>query len=178
MSWHASLPPSWHPVRVSGRECLSSTIADAGCYHKHCDIYSSISIAGSLNEYRIALLKSQSIILSRLTHQPPTFTNIISQAVCQNRIQQLADDICASVPFHLGDQKEPGNSFTQILQYPHIAGQAVQEEHLEKTPLRGAWHLLDPLTDLLRMGIELRAGQKEWVRGQLRRISKIYNLGK
>jgi hypothetical protein len=178
MSWHASLPPSWHPKRFSGPECISPTIHQAGLYQHYCDVYPSISIASSFNEYRMSLMKTESIILSCLGNQPPSLTNFTSQAACQNLIQQVADDICASVPFHLGDRIKPGNFGDKKVQYPHAPGEALPGEHYEIAPLMGGYQLLDPLGGLLRMQIKLRNGQRQWVGGQIMRISRIYNIGK
>lgn len=97
---------------------------------------------------------------------------------CQNKIQQLADDICASIPFTLGDKIKPGAMGDRRVQYPHAPGQEVPAGHYQMAPAMGGFWLLGPLQMLMGLKIGLRDGQKQWIGGQLRRIAHIYNIGK
>ena len=118
--------------------CVASSIRNAGLYQYHCDIYPSISIASIWNKYRLSRLTAQSIILSCLSHCP-SYATMIARAPhpCQNAIQLLADDICASVPFHLGDRIKPGRIGDRDVKYPREEGKEVSEEQFSNgTSLR------------------------------------------
>ena len=179
ISWTSDLPSSWRPIRVSGEGCVASSIRNAGLYQYHCDIYPSISIASIWNKYRLSRLTAQSIILSCLSHCP-SYATMIARVPhpCQNAIQLLADDICASVPFHLGDRIKPGRIGDRDVKYPREEGKEVSEEQFRMGPALGGYSLLGPLGSVMGMRIMLRHGQREWIGGQMRRIARIYNIGR
>jgi hypothetical protein len=106
-----------------------------------------------------------------------TGDSCIPQAACEHTIQQLADDICASIPFYLGDRTRSGKMGDRNAQYPHAAGSSVPSTHYQMAPVSGGYQLLGVFSTLLNMDIKLRDGQRQWISGQLRRLSTIYNLG-
>lgn len=93
-------------------------------------------------------------------------------------MQNLADDICGSVPFFLGTKTQPGTDDKPDVEYPYTTSKA------SKALRRGAagsggYNLIEPyhapLSSVLAV-TTLRAGQKEWVFGQLSRIARLYAL--
>lgn len=178
IEWSGTLPLSWLPLRVVGDECIPQTMSAAGLYQSHCHVYPSISIASNWNKHRISCIKVQLLIHDQLTQQSPSSENLSSRAICEDRIQQLADDICASIPFSLGDKTKPGAIGDRKVQYPHAPYQEVPSDHYQMAPAMGGFWLLGPLQTLMGLRLGLREGQKQWVGGQLRRIAHIYNIGK
>lgn len=175
-SWYSSLPLAWYPVRVSTNESFPESIITAGVYKQLCDVYPSISIAGTFNKYRFSLLRLKLVILNCLSQQPKTLTTLRKQADLMNNIQILADDVCASVPFHLGDRTEPGWLGDKSVHYPCVPGQELPEGQHQMAQGMGGWQLLEPLKGLLIIGVKLRTGQREWIGGQMMRIANIYNF--
>ena len=90
------------------------------------------------------------------------------------------NDICACIPFHLGDRIKPGIIGDKKVAYLHAAGEEIRESHYQMAPVQGGFQLLAPLGMLLEMGtrVEMRKGQREWIGGQMMRVARIYNLGK
>lgn len=164
-NWVGSLPTHWLPTRVVGEKCIAPSIARAGLYQMHCDIYLSVLALTNWNTYRISLIKAQTIILSC----SPT------QTMCEVVIQHLVDDICASIPFLLGDRQISGGMGDRSIQYPTLEGVETSDEHYTMAPSLGI-KLLGPLNVLLATNLSLRPGQKEWIGSQIFRIWKLYKL--
>jgi hypothetical protein len=108
VGWGGILPLSWFPIRVTGDSCIPPSTRQAGLYQTHCHVYLSVSIVYLWNRQRISRVRAQTIILTQLSLQEPSPSNYTSQAACEHKIQQLADDICASIPFYLGDRTRSG----------------------------------------------------------------------
>ena len=140
--WCGTLPHSWLPLRMVGEDSIPPTIKSAGLYQNHCHIYPSISIASTWNKQRIALIKVQSLILEQLAQHSPSDENIFARTASENRVQQLADDICASVPFSLGDKTTPGAIGDRRIRYPHAPGKKVSSGHYQMAPALGGFWLL------------------------------------
>jgi len=56
-------------------------------------------------------------------------------------IQILADEICASIPFILGDRVEPGSIGDENVQYPYLEGESVPKSHYWMAPAVGGFNL-------------------------------------
>lgn len=177
-SWFVDLPSAWHPVRIPTRQDLPKSILAAGVYKELCDVYPSISIAGTFNKYRCSLLRIKAVTLNCLTQQTRSITTLRKQATTLNQIQVLADDVCASVPFNLGDRIEPGWLGDRTVCYPCVAGQDLPEGQHQMAQSMAGWQLLEPLNDVLMTKTKLRAGQKDWIRNQMIRIATIYNVSR
>lgn len=145
VEWSSTLPPLWLPVRVVGGECIPPTTKSAGLYQDFCHVYPSISITSTWNKQRISCIKVQSLIHEQFAQLTPSPENLSSRIECQNSIQQLADDICASIPFALGDKTKPGAMGDRRVQYPHVPGQEVPSGHYQMAPAMGGFWLLGPL---------------------------------
>ncbi len=90
----------------------------------------------------------------------------------------MADDICASIPFSLGDKIKPGLLGDKRVHYPHVPGKEVPNSHYHMAPAMAGFWLPGPLQTLMGLKIGLREGQKQWIGGQLMRLAHIYNIGK
>lgn len=163
--WSASLDSSWCPIVVTGPNCIPSSVRATGLYQEHCEIYPSLSVATTWNRYRLATIRLQSAI-SKL--QP-------DQALPQQIIQHAIDDVCASVPYHLGDRTRRGVIGDKSIKYPHDEGQQVPESHYNLASAVGGFSLLEPLRTVLGIGVKMRDGQRQWIMGQMGRIKKVYD---
>ena len=88
----------------------------------------------------------------------------------------MVDDICASLPFALGTKTFGGPGDREGIEFPYNSTQKVSEDHRRAAAALGGWHLLEPLKTSLRTTSCLREGQKEWIKGQMARIWRIYSL--
>lgn len=177
--WTATLPDDWQPIRVSGFDCISQSIRDAGLYQDHCDIYKSIYVAGTFNAHSASRIRLQQTILACLAHlqtSTATFDSASPVMVALDIIQELADNICASIPHHLGDRTTTNRIDDRTCQYPHVRGCPVPDDHYEAAAAMGGWYVATRLLELLSPNVPLRTGQQQWIGSQLRRLGKIYNI--
>ncbi|KAI9751164.1 MAG: histidinolphosphatase [Chaenotheca gracillima] len=173
LGWAASLPGDWYPISVSGPECIPQSVRDAGIYQDNCDVYKSIFIAHAFNSYYSTRISVQQTILDCLQHLNKGNVESASLTALEI-IQELADDICASIPYHLGDRVTTKRIDDKNVQYPHVAGFSVSDNHLIGAAAYGGWFLAARLAGLLGPTIALRLGQREWILGQLQRLMKVY----
>jgi hypothetical protein len=128
------------------------------------------------NNYSLALIRTHILLL---THQPqvdPIEAVATPEKELQSTIQQLADDICNSVPFHIGDQFQPSPIGDKGTKFPHLPGETTSNLHYRMAPAVGGFAVLKSFGELLSLKLELREGQKEWINGQIIRLANIYNL--
>ncbi|KAH8687303.1 hypothetical protein BGZ60DRAFT_5625 [Tricladium varicosporioides] len=176
--WNASIPSSSRPVKVDQPECFQTTTNQASPYQQHCEIYPSITNASMWNRYRIWEIRIQSLMLTLLPQLAQTEEITIQLETCNNKVQLEVDDICASIPYHIGDRIKPGAIGDRRVQYPRLPGQQVPDAHYLTAPALGGFTLLLPLGTVIGMKTKLRDGQKEWMGGQLIRLYRIYNIGR
>jgi len=113
--WANDLPiENWYsscPVQEDGRVESSNRVFD-GTVH----IYPTVGHAGMWNRYRALRLTVNDIVLktlSILAESPDSDAESLGEAA-RLRIQHLADDLCASVPYMLG-----------LIETHHVAGNDV-----------------------------------------------------
>ena len=176
LNWESSTPPDWAPIPVSGNECIPPSVQRTGLYQKYCDIYKSVFIADRLNSHRSSRIRVQVIILDcleRINKSSSTAATLTSLEI----IQMLADDICASVPYHLGDRTIRGRIDDKTAEYPHLLGLPVSDDHHLAASAFAGFLLTRRLGELLSLPVPLRHGQRQWMGGQIQRIKTIYGIG-
>ena len=171
--WPESIPESWMPIRVTTEDELSPNLQ---LYQDFCDVYSTFFICSLWNKMRLSQIKVRAVVLLLLNNQPPTFVNSTRRKACRSGIQQIADDVCASLPFCLGDRMRPGRAGEPGINYPRIPGKQPIVDHYQTGPTMGGWSLLIPMGTLAKMDVSLRQGQKQWLMGQIARTARIYNI--
>jgi hypothetical protein len=173
LAWTTSVPDSWTSIRVSGPGCIPQSVRDAGLYKNHCNIYRSIFIADIFNSHCCSRIKIQLAILACLKNLSRENCEAASVTAIQI-IQELADNICASIPYHLGNRMTAGRIDDKTVQYPHVAGLPVLEDHHVGAAAFGGWCLTRHLSELLSLQVPLRVGQRQWIGGQMQRIMRTY----
>ena len=89
----------------------------------------------------------------------------------------MADDICASVPFHLGTKTFGGPSDRGEVQYPDDGKEKPSNDYRRSAAGLGGWFILEPLK-MAAKAPALREGQQEWILKQIERIQRIYTIMK
>lgn len=187
ISWAKALPSYWSPAKISN-DHVPTSIMSAGFYGKSCDIYQDIMICATWNDWRTARLKVLAIIASHKT--------VPHRAAVITTIQEIADDICASIPFCLGSRTTPAPLHdTQNISYPTVPGTETREMHYRTAAAYGGWYLFPPMKQVMAVGAYLRDGQmllaigqrlqylprimtitsesyQPWIRGPIRRITR------
>ena len=180
LTWTRSLPGDWKFVATDKLEIPTGYPKHHFVYQDRIDVYSDLSIATTWNSYRVTRLRVLTIILSCVAKLPEPLTHALRSQVLVARgsLQELGDDICGSVPFHLGTKICPGTDDRPSVEYPYITRKVGQELRRSCAGL-GGWELIEPHYEPLKNALmveSLRAGQKEWIIEQLSRIGRLYAL--
>lgn len=170
-TWSYLLPPHWAPIAAS---IIPQSVRDAGMYNNRCDCYTDMWIATTWNTYRDCRILVQMIIIGCLSRVPFQDPNGLKVTLAMAIAHRLADDICASVPFCLGDQVESVRMKSGLVEYPFAETRPVTWTHMQIAPLMGAWFLAPYLRNLESSDIGLPSEQKAWVQSQIERILVIY----
>lgn len=144
------------------------------------DVYLDLWVLSIWNQYRAARIKIQRIILDCIAYLGAAYDAqwYWRGVYATMTVQEMVDDVCASVPMALGSKTFGGPSDRDGVEYPYLRAKGKQSgDHARAANAMGGWHLLDPLKAALRdSGTCLRDGQIEWMAGQMERIARIYGL--
>ncbi|KAJ5114837.1 hypothetical protein NUU61_000596 [Penicillium alfredii] len=171
MTWAYAVPQYWVPVAAS---MIPQSVRDAGIYRHRCDCYTDMWIATTWNTYRECRLLIQNIILSCLRILMSEDPDGSKAAAVSLAARRIVDDICATVPFFLGDQMESVRMKPGLVQYPSTETRPVTMTHRQSAPLMGAWMILPCLKNLHFSDLALPQEQSDWVQQQMNRTLVIY----
>lgn len=164
--WRETIPTSWHPYRITDSEKIHHSIRAVGLYNDLCDVYSSHTVAQMMNFWRTMKITVLRLIkhLSRLASVQYMLEHVPTEAEIDEEIQQLADEICACVPFHLGSRTtvtyphEP-QRYPQVPTWLRESADYIDSmgrptiltdtDHARAAASVGGWFLLTPLTTLM-----------------------------
>lgn len=165
--WAEQVPTEWLPFSVP-RELIPQEIIDAGVNGDYCHIYSDTSVCSTWNTWRVQHIR----ILSLMADYEETEAKY--DAVL--RIQRLADDIHASVPFMLGNKVKPSWMHTMDIVYPSIPGHSVPASHYQSAAAYGGHTLWVPMRTILDFGRYMRGDQILFTIEQFQRIGRLYGV--
>lgn len=169
-TWPAAVPATWVPARVSIERVPASIRVNGFIYQDYCEIYHDIMVGSTWNSYRVSRLKVLAII-ARLAPQASA-----DHASTVKTIQDIADEICASVPFCMGNRVGPAPLYSLEAEYPTIDETPAKEYHHRTAAAFGGWHVLRPMKEVMAVGMWLRPGQMAWVGMQLQRLANVYDV--
>ncbi|KAI4093305.1 MAG: hypothetical protein LQ339_007700 [Xanthoria mediterranea] len=178
-TWPATVPDDWHWRPSHTFDSLPSQESKLYVYNRRVDIYHDIWVASIWNSYRGTMLMIQYLTLQSLgmLNPPPlsAFAYRIVSAI--NRVQELVDDICGSVPFNLGTKTFGGPSDRSEVRYPDDGIHKASSDYRKSAAGLGGWFIIDPLK-IAAKAISLREGQQDWMLKQIERIQRIYTIKK
>ena len=163
-TWPDIVPIDWFPKRVS-RPSAPESVAKAGIYGDGYDIYSDVLVCSTWNHWRATRLR----LLAVITKYERNEEALLS-------IQELADGICDTIPFILGDRAAPTAMFATDVSYPTLDGKALSQSHHQTAAGLGGWYLHIPFNMVFNVGTYLREGQLSWIKGQGLRLARVYDV--
>ena len=172
-SWPETLPLHWYPVQVF-KDTIPQEVIDAGIYGDSCEIYPDVMICSIWNDWRVARLKVLRLIARLRLVSALNGGEIDIQIISE--IQQLVDGICASIPFCLGSRTEPEPLYEAKVVYPGVKGRVKSKEHQKTASAYGGWYLFSPFKETMQLGPYIGKGQHEWLRLQLFRLARMYDI--
>jgi len=180
-SWAQSVGEDWHWVAADHFETPLGLPKAMFSYRGRMDIYYDIHMAGVWNVYRTKRIIVLSIILDCVAaldlSSAGTWQNLKRVAI--HKLQELADDICGTVPLIMGTRMQLGLEGGPTIEYPYVNNQKATEGHRRSAADLGGWKLIEPYNQPLKTVANmpyLREGQKEWLLAQYARIMKIYDI--
>ncbi|KAL8887393.1 MAG: hypothetical protein Q9215_005030 [Flavoplaca cf. flavocitrina] len=173
IAWTATIPDEWVPTHIWDLESIPHSIREAGFYGNHCTVHRSIWTADTLNLHCTSRITVGLVILTCLEHVQDSVMDITWMETL-TILQSLADTVCASIPFHLGDRTEVRRIDDKNIQYPQIGENLTPDEHYVAAAAFGGIFLMHRFVELLKLAPFLRPGQLPWILGQMGRIKKIY----
>ncbi len=160
-SWSLSLPTEFLFTRMP----LSSSSASkaAKSYPSNMDIYQDVTTASTWNSWRKTRIQLLKMILECATilNPPGSRTPSSDYTEALETTHQLVDDVCSSIPFHLGHHKKRLSS-PGFADYPHPPGQAKWPDHFAASGAVGGWLMMPPLAFCSRQD-DIPNSQRQWM---------------
>lgn len=167
--WASMVPEVYQftsfPLQGMSTRGFSST----DVYPKNMDVYCDNPMASTWNTWRITRIKVLQIIMtcSDILHPPSHFLGPPEEYQSSLRtIRRLADEICSSVPFHLGHHDQPAGGARGFAHYPHPPGEAKWPDNFAASGAVGGWLMMQPLAFTSRLAC-IPQSQRDWVREYL-----------
>lgn len=160
-AWSHDLPTDFMYIR---RPLTSRNKSRAqNSYPNNMDIYRDATCASTWNTWRNTRIRLLQIIMKCATILAPVGSHTPSQeyTTALNTVQTLVDDICSSIPFHLGHH-EKGVSSPGFSDYPHPPGQAKWPENFPATGAVGGWLMMPQLAFASRVDATPNS-QRQWM---------------
>lgn len=179
ITWPGSVPDDWRWRTSHTFDNLPSHERRLYTWDHRADVYHDIWVASIWNSYRGTMLKIQYMTLQALGMLNPRPLSRLALKIVTaiNRVQELVDDICGSVPFNLGSKTFGGPSDRREVQYPDDGMTKPSSDYRKSAAGLGGWFMLEPLK-IAAKAICLRDGQQEWILKQIERIQRIYTIKK
>lgn len=183
LAWTHDLPSNWAWEHGTRMPLAPGQDIESFVYDGRMDVYDDLWVACIWNCYRFSRIILNKVIMECIDCLDAGSSDPTLAARRHSRVlicQEMADDICGSVPFHLGTRDDNhGFEDSPLVEFPLVDGIRVPSQHRRLAAALGGWFLVEPFYGPLQtcLSVErLREGQKEWVGGQLGRISRIYNV--
>ncbi|KAL6412757.1 hypothetical protein AUP68_03964 [Ilyonectria robusta] len=192
--WRNTLPQTWKPMSLPVCTLVSSTPAAAVYEHASPAVYTSLSMANSLNRQRITelgvleLIRDCSVaIMAKNGLDQPQSTEIVPPMFL-GRVQILVDEVCASVPFMTMDVSASISTDSVAPSVSNVSSMFPREatEHRQQVAASGLYMMYNTLEKVLEIvadcsglggaGTVVREGQVDWMMRQSHRLREVLHL--
>ncbi|KAL9103889.1 MAG: hypothetical protein Q9163_001126 [Psora crenata] len=168
-SWTWTLPKEFHYTSFQLQGCTRDSGAIPDAYPSSEDIYCDYASASTWNAWRIRRIQVLCMIMNCAEILGPSHGRgepAIEYGNALRVIGRLVDDICSSVPFHLGHHEAPGGGRAVFANYPHPPGQAKWPDNFAASGAVGGWLMMQPLSFVARLDC-VPSIQRDWVKEYL-----------
>ena len=164
--WYDFLPDLWRPRSVASLSGILDDSETAEVWPGLIHVYTNLFIASVVNNYRAIRIFTHSIVV-RCLDWLAAANNLLGQVADYDQsfyvLRQMTDDICSSVPYHLG---------YRLSEKKTTSSSASEEKAAEAV---GGYLLIYPL--FVTSCIEcVPEEQKTWIRGRMRALASKYGL--
>jgi hypothetical protein len=175
--WPDVLPPSWHPKTVASMEGEPEDIDEAEIWPGNIDSYYDVWVASMWNSYRTSRIFVQAIVVRCIQWLGSSlqYKQLPEFKAATAALQQMVDDTCASVPYHMG-YGVPENDLRESKYPPPQENLPFQKpNHAQSVMALGGYFLLWPLFTAASV-VTTPAEQRQWLRGRLFFIAKRFGI--
>ena len=166
-AWSFEIPESWQYKTVAYVHEFG-TIETAEAYYGAIHKYSDLWVAFTFNKWRTCMIYTQAIILNCAEWlSSSSHVTRIELSEARNALQTMVDEICASIPFHLGVPS--GDNDEGAFIDPNILGTFA--------PKLGGYYLLWPLFVAGSVSC-IPKSQKLWLKHRLAYIGRRAGQGR
>ena len=168
-SWASTIPEEFLFSSVPLQTGPLADETSLALYPHSMDIYCDHAMANIWNSWRttrITVLRIISTCTDILNHSNPIISTDPSTLTPLDMIQSLVDDICATVPFHLGHHERTWDDGKAIADYPHPPGEAKWPDNFRATGAAGGFLMMQPLSFVAKLDC-IPQSQRDWVREYL-----------
>lgn len=173
IKWELDLPDNWYPKPVAylSRSDLAKFVA----YGDHIDIYPDLWVANSYNTFRLLGILMQLLICESLRRYSTPWPASVSHGPFSyvSTTQRLVDEVCASVPFFLGNKY--AISKFQDVELPCPRDVSVSVGYRQTALRLGGWFLFAPLSVCSHIPF-VPDRQKAWIHSQTERLNKFHGM--
>lgn len=183
-AWEASVPESWRY-----NTCASAFAGSRSDYPEKTEVYPGpahcyydIWVASTWNAYRTYRIFAQAIVLNCIEWLRPTTwgdANTFQYYSTTRILQQMVDDTCASVPFHLGISSSTAAEISFFVHSKKDFSILLDKSDLFKRQrgfhALGGYYLVWPLFVAASVSC-IPEIQKRWLRGRMTYIGARYGL--
>ena len=197
LEWRANTTgPDWLPDYVS-RDSVMESIQDAGFYGSRCSVWADLSFGGTWLLFCMRYLLTLQIMRQSFADDASLLSNLEHREILSKAnkwVQRLVDYICEMIPFHLGDNLIPTIPiYSTSINYPYkfktdpktgmpTCLPRLRSNHQKRAAASGGWIIFPQLVNVWRLAepeddavpIVLREGQLDWIKGQVRRLQKVF----
>ncbi len=197
VEWRQSITdPRWLPQYVY-RDDVAPSLRAAGFYGEQCAVWPDLIFAEMSNHYYQRRLLNLQLIRQALADNPNFLAkpeNVQLLHTTDATVQCLVDAVCDCIPFHLGDTVVLTNPvYSDEINFPIKTLRDATTGETTTIPYQipvyktraaasGGWTLFPYVCEIYRLAepeddaapIVLREGQLDWIKGQVKRMQKIF----
>ncbi|KAL9038974.1 MAG: hypothetical protein Q9214_005065 [Letrouitia sp. 1 TL-2023] len=197
LTWKVSITdPDWLPEYVP-RDSVRESIQNAGFYGLRCSVWVDLAFGGTWILFSTRYLLTLQVIRQSFADEASLLNNPEQRALlskANERVQDLVDFICNTIPFYLGDNVTPKNpAHSMSINFPFklkidwktgtlTSLPSLRSNHHNRAAASGGWILFPQLVNVWRLAepeddavpIILREGQLDWIKEQVKRLQKIF----
>ncbi|KAL8636948.1 MAG: hypothetical protein Q9228_005722 [Teloschistes exilis] len=196
LNWNTSLNSDWLPEYI-WRDSVMESIQHAGFYGVRCIVWPDLTIGSIWILFCMRYLLTLQIIRQCFADEASLLNHPEQETLLfrtNERSQDLFDFFCETIPFYLGDTTTPKNPmYSTSINFPyrvvtnettgvHTRIPNSRSNHQKRAAASAGWILFPHLVDVWRLAepeddavpVILREGQLDWIKGQVKRLQKIF----
>lgn len=175
--WAETVPDAWLWDSATGFDLPLGMPRDTFIYNDRVDYYCDLNVLDIWNSYRSKRVMILSIIIDCILKLGPPYDEFLANQASYafGTMQELIDDLCASVPYSLGTKIFGGARDQESVEYPYMGTEKFKIAQRRQVGAVGGWYLLEHIKGCLS-AVGVRPAQKKWLMRIMVRIGNIYGI--